>query len=725
MTIKNSIHPRILQFIKGKGWEGLRDIQIVAFDPIYSGENCILEAPTSGGKTEAVLFPVFSRIADMSLPGIKVIYIAPLKALLNDIEIRLSDYANQCGLTAFKWHGDVSQTEKIKQMIFPSDVLLTTPESLEAILLRKSNWPDVFANLEVVIVDEAHYFAISDRGAQLVSLLERLDHGIGKLPQRVAMTATIGNPDDLMTWINGNKRTSGERIIVKAKKHKEKDFQIMFFEEIDEVPTERLNDTLYRLLFNKKSIVFRNSRSKTEDSAKYINERNSIQKTGLPIQVRTHHSSVSKHLRETAESLIKMKTDVGLNAIISTSTLELGIDIGELDQIVQIGESTSAGSFLQRVGRTGRREGKPQYFRGLCQDVEELALLTACVNLGMRSVSECISFPHKTYHILAHQTICLCLQKNGISAKEIWNILSNADCFSGITPEKFQELIAFMVSQEYLRELEDGKLFTSDLTESMFLKSNWQKLFAVFDTGPMYNVVDGKKIIGTLDCDFVRSQKEMPFYFILGGIEWKAFKVNHEMQQVSVEKFKVGNIPKWSVFGHLEIPYEVAQEVGAILMGNTVFDFLQPSARNGIERLRNKYQNLCWRQGTCIVHTSDHKIYYLWTFAGSKINRSLELFAKECGIRKTHSDYQHLELKFSDTSSTNINPFIESLNNKKSLKLEDVLKSLSRPSKIPRFSKFGKCLPEELSYEALLEKAYDIKGALQLLKNLQFEFISD
>jgi ATP-dependent Lhr-like helicase len=619
----------------------------------------------------------------------------------------------------------VSQTEKLKQLTFPSELLLTTPESLEAILLRKANWNQLFNNLQSIIIDESHYFALTERGSHLLSLLERLEHEIKATPQRIGATATIGNPDELLKWLSGKNRASGKKIFAKSKKEKVKDFKIHFYdhENDSDKTSNKLYDSLYGLLLNKKSIVFRNSRSNTEDSAKYINERNKLLDTKISLKVRTHHSSVSKYYREEAEALIKMKSESSLNAIISTSTLELGIDIGELDQVIQIGEITSSGSFLQRVGRTGRREGKSQYFRGLCESSDDLLLLSACVNLGLHGISENIIFPKKAYHILAHQVICLCLQKMGISQDNLWKILSNAYCFSEITKNKFQKLIQFMIKEDFLRVDGNELLLTSNKTEKLFLNANWRRLFAVFDSGPMYNVVDGKKLIGTLDSNFVRMQ-ELPFIFILGGIEWETLKVNHDTQQVSVRKNTTGNIPKWTLFKSFDIPFEVAQEVGRVLMTDNELAFLDIDAKSGIKREREEYKNLKWNEKLWVVECSDSKKIFIWTFAGDKINRTISTLLNSSKIGKSVYDHMYVEIDPSGNENEDISGevlnFLIGFRDKTKEDIEIIIKE---KLKNIRFSKFSNCLPEELSKETLIDKSLNIERFLGELNNITFQIL--
>ena len=228
--IVNLIHPGLQKLIQAKDWKtGLTDIQLEAIPVILSGEDCIIEAPTAGGKTEAVLFPTLTIAAQKKANSVQILYLAPLRALLNDIQNRVKEYSEACGLHSFKWHGDVSQKEKINAFQNPAQVLLTTPESLEAILLRKAGWQLFFSDLQTIIIDEAHNFAGVDRGSHLVSLLERLESKLDHQPQRIAVTATIGNPQEMLQWLAGTRRKIGKRIFVDSSTREENDFKIKFF----------------------------------------------------------------------------------------------------------------------------------------------------------------------------------------------------------------------------------------------------------------------------------------------------------------------------------------------------------------------------------------------------------------------------------------------------------------------------------------------------------------
>jgi ATP-dependent Lhr-like helicase len=719
-SVFSRLHPGLQKIVQEKGWTGgLSEIQLKAIPIIMEAKDCIIEAPTAGGKTEAVLFPTLTRASFNKKRSVQVLYLAPLRALLNNIEKRAGEYAVACGLHSFKWHGDVDQKEKIKELNNPSQLLLTTPESLEAILLRKSGWVDFFSELETVVIDEAHNFAAGDRGGHIASLLERLEKAIGKTFQRIALTATVGNPQDMLRWLAGSNRKPGTRIHVSSKKKKTKDFLVKLFDKardndvvIDEKSHIRQFNILYQLLAKKKSIIFGRSRKKTEELAAVIRKRNDYSRTRNPIKVRTHHSSVSKFYREEAEKLIQVASETGLNAIISTSTLELGIDIGALDQVIQIGPLVSSSAFLQRVGRTGRRENKEQFFRGLCTSRDDLVLITAVVSLGLRGISEAIGFPKKAHDLMAHQLICLSLQNNGIKEAAAWNILSDGHCFSGITAYQFSELVRVMIQKKYLRDV-DGELIVGETSEKEFLGSNWLRLFATFDSAPMFDVMEGKNHVGTLDSSFVQSLT-LPFFFVLGGIEWKAEKVNEKMRQVLANRTPSGNAPRWFVSGVGGVPRETAKEAGRILFGNHTPGFLDEEAVMGIESERDTHRALNWDDRKWILNISESGNPQIWTFAGSRINLTLALILKEKNIGDVSSNYKSIEIKPHVVDSGRLVTLISNTLEEITCMGKNQYLSLGNrlASQISRraFSKFSKCLSDKLWAESVAERALDMIG---------------
>lgn len=726
--INEKIHPNLKKLVIENGWKEFSEIQIKSFPIIYNGEDCIIEAPTSGGKTEAVLFPTLSRAAKNKKEGINILYVAPLKALLNNIDKRAQKYAETCGLHAFKWHGDVAYNKKVNEFNCPSELLLTTPESLEAILLRKSNWNEVFKNLECIIIDETHNFASGDRGIHLLSVLERLEYQLENLPQRIAVTATIGNPDDMLTWLAGKKRNKGKRIYATAKLNKEKDFKVHFYDSDKDINADtKLLKEMYDFLPNRKSLIFINSRSGSEIIAGKIKTLNSEIGGRNAVEVRTHHSSVSKFFREQAEFLIAIKNESGLQAIINTSTLELGIDIGELDQVVQINSLSCSSSLLQRVGRTGRRENKPQILKAFVNQRTDFIILIAVINLTLRGISEKIYFYKKAFHILSHQLICLSLQMHGISSDLAWQILSNVYSFSNISREEFDEMISYMVKIQIMRFV-DSELVISELGEKKFLGANWRNLFAVFNSAPLYEVTNGKNQVGTLDANFVEGQKT-PFLFMLGGMEWIANEVKYKTRQVVAKKTGSGKAPKWKTASGTEIPFETAQEIGRILFNSESPIFLDLLGLETLKSLRDEIKNVCWKSGQIIISKNSEEDYDIYTFAGCKINRTLAIMLNIYGIGITSSDHISVNIKSNivdfeinqpiniDNLGENIEKFFEQVNDLSSQEISELQNKFEENLKEVPFSKFSQCLSSSLNKKTLSEKVFDLDAVLGLVNN--------
>lgn len=726
-----SLHPGLQKWISESGWHELTPIQRKAIPAILDGADCILEAPTAGGKTEAVLFPVLTRAAQLEEPGVKVLYVAPLRALLNNIELRGITYASACSLHAFKWHGDVDQKEKIRSMVEMPDLLMTTPESLEAILLRKSGWQNLFKPLVSVVLDEAHNFASGDRGGHLLSVLERIETACESPPQRIALTATIGNPSELLKWLAGTRRNTGTRIHVTADPP-ERDFLIKHFdsevENEETLPEDRAQfrriRSLHALLPHNKTIVFTTSRRATESYTKAIQEFGRAS-PGIKLRLRTHHSAVSKYYREQAEQLIQIGSETGLDAILSTCTLELGIDIGSLDRIIQMDALSSPSAFLQRVGRTGRRPGKSQFFRGLTIKREGLLLLSATVSLGSSGKSEAILFPTRAFHLLAHQLICLSLQSFGITQLEAWEVLKGAYCFSGITEDEFDQLVGYMCNVDYLR-LDGGLLISGDQTEREFLHSGWRRLFAVFETAPLYDVFHAKNHVGTLDASFVEVLKP-PFLFILAGKRWNAEKVDHKTHKVFAEPAARGNAPAWVSFGGPDVPYETAQEAGRIVHEESPPAFLDSEAQSSFVDLQRTLGTTPWRPLSFVTTIHHERKATIETYAGDKINRTLAQLALANGAKKTVSNYREVtindQLPSVDAFGIKLRDLFSRLRDgdlQSNSQLELFLLSIQRPI---RFSPFSACVPQDLSAATLIERNLDCRGLLGLMRQVQLQEI--
>lgn len=657
--------------------------------------------------------------------SVGVLYLAPLKALLNNLEKRGEDYATACRLNAFKWHGDVSGVAKRKRtMGEPPDLLMTTPESIEAMLIGRRPWRRLFRGLSTIIIDEAHNFAAGERGAHLLSLMERLEVATEARPQRIAMTATIGNPEGMSRWLSGAHREPARRVTVVGDAPI-RDYRVRIFDDAlddDETPDEdrasvRWVRATAGLVTGKRCIVFVKSRRQAEQLSRAIGYEAHVRR--IPLVLRTHHSSVSAAYREDGERLIQVAGESGLNALISTSTLELGVDIGELDAVVETSGLASPSSFLQRVGRTGRRPGRPQRFRGLVRDRDALVLQTATIRLGMRGDVEALLFPRRTFHVLAHQLLCLAIQSGGFAPDAAWAVFSQQDCFSGIERDEFDALVRHMVSEDYLHRAEPVLGFGAE-AERAFGGTTWRRLFAVFDGAALYEVHSSKGHIGTLDAGFAESLVP-PCLFMLGGRPWIAECIipKSRLLRVRPAPSQAGAVaPVWQSMGGPAVSRETAQEVGILLHGSEVPEFLDEQAAAALEAARAARAVDAWAPGDITCETHGHNLV-LATYAGDRINQTLARLLTIAGVGEATSNFERVAIKAASDPSTAVEIICGTLAD-----LRDgdwstpgaLLDTLSARQKPWAFSPFARCLPEHLLIAALLERSTDPEGLIDLAR---------
>lgn len=709
------LHRGLRDWMQQAHWQGLRPVQIDCFMPIYEGHDCLIEAPTSGGKTEAVLFPTLTRAAANRAGSVQILYLAPLKALLNDIEVRAEKYSEACSVHCFKWHGDVSHQVKLDQLRQPPQLLLTTPESMEAILLRRAEWPSFFADLRVVIIDEAHNFAAGNRGGHLMSVLARLERKIGHDVQRIALTATVGNPERLQQWLAGH-RQPGSRI-VGVGASPSRDVELRLYPDPDGehirfgsavARRERLGYTA-SVIQGRKSLVFVRSRAKAEESAQHL------QDLSPGLRARTHHSAVSSYFRELAEDSIKLRSDDAIDAIISTQTLELGIDIGDLDRVIQLGLLASPSSLLQRMGRTGRRSGQSQRLSALLVKTSELPLMTAVLNLALAGTSEALRLPTRAFHLMAHQLLTLSLQEHGVPLSTAWEVLSSAHCFHGITKPELVDLVKHMIAEDYLR-LDDGVVLVGERAEREMLGSNWRQLFAVFDSAPLYDVIHGKKHVGTLSAGFVEAL-EVPFHFILASRVWVARSVSRRGRQVRVQPAAAGHAPRWESFGGPDIPFETAQETGRLLCSDELPAFLDQEASDELEYQQRQAQDAPWRPGSITIEP-EAATARITTFGGDQVNRALARLLESEGIGEVSCNYRRLLVRRSPLGRNELRKAIEGVLESLAagpLSDAEAVRSVLESRQRPRiFSMFARCLPPHLCSAALVDQTLDAERLLEV-----------
>lgn len=392
--------------VNSLGWPSLRQLQKAAVELLVAAQDALLVAPTAGGKTEAAVFPLLTRMLDERWRGTSIIYVTPLRALLNNLLPRLEQYTAWLGRTAGLWHGDVGPTERRRITVEKPDILLTTPESLEAILVSTGrDHREFFADVRAIVVDEIHSFAASDRGWHLLGVLERIQRLTPHPIQRVGLSATVGNPDELLGWLQGS-ATDRARTVVNVPPDAAAPAPEILLDQVGTIPNAA--EVISRLHRGEKRLVFCGARADAEELAFELRE------PGVTTFV--SQSSLSADERRVSARAFAEATDC---VIVATSTLELGIDIGDLDRVIQIDAPVTVASMLQRLGRTGRRPGTVRNMLVLATDDTALLRAAGLPLLWSRGYVEPVEPPPLPHHIAAQQLLALALQE-GAFGRTTW-----------------------------------------------------------------------------------------------------------------------------------------------------------------------------------------------------------------------------------------------------------------------------------------------------------------
>ncbi len=432
------LHPALQHHIVNSlGWRELRPLQEQAIEPILAGEHALLIAPTAGGKTEAAVFPLLSKLLSEGGSGLSILYLCPLRALLNNLEARLSGYLQWVGRRAALWHGDVGTGDRKAIQRDPPDLLLTTPESLEVMLVSHGiDHGSLFSNLRAVVIDELHAFAADDRGWHLLALLERVAQVAGRDLQRVGLSATVGNPEGLLGWLAGSSLAPRRAIAPGSAAPLDAEVRI------DYVATqENAAQVIARLHRGEKRLVFCDSRSRVEDLG--------FRLRSLGVATHVSHGSLGLEERRAADRAFAEGRDC---VIVSTSTLELGIDVGDLDRVIQIDAPSTVASFLQRLGRTGRRPGSKRNLLFLTTTDETLLRATALALLWQEGYVEPIVPPPLPYPIYAQQILALAHQLAGLPRGAWERSIDRMPGFAALPADGRRQVIEYLLSAGFLHE---------------------------------------------------------------------------------------------------------------------------------------------------------------------------------------------------------------------------------------------------------------------------------
>ena len=606
MSVFSRFAPRLQEAIVARlGWTNLRPVQEEAGVAILEGNNVVVLAPTAGGKTEASMFPAISRLIDEPTDAVGVVYVAPIKALLNNQADRLGLYTEMVGLRRFVWHGDTSDHDRRRFLREPTELLMTTPESLEVMLVSQGvDVGKLFTDLKLVIVDEIHAVAGTDRGAHLMSVLERIRKLSRHDVQRVGLSATVGNPEEIVRWLQGTSQRPGV-VVDPPKPPSRKQLLVVHRPDLALIAEEAA-----RSARGVKSLFFCQSRATTEAVASHM------RRAGTTVYV--HHSAVSREERVIAEEQFHHGSDA---CIVCTSTLELGIDVGDLDRVLQSEAPDTVSSFLQRMGRTGRREGQIANTTFFCETTDGVLQAIALIELAKSGWVEHVSVNDRCWPVFIHQLLAMSLADDGIAPQAAWDHLTRFPDFKGIRRDEFDRLVEWMIHDESFVAT-GGRLVLGPKAERRFGRRNFMELFAVFSSPQSYTVQTGTgQPLGTLNQEFVDRLVEGVTCFLLGGRAWAVLEVRHDDRRVVVGPAPRGKQPTWGGFIPQFLSESICRKIRDLLACNDTYGYLTPEAA-GILAERREALGRVVTSGHPGVEIDDNEIRW-WTFAGGRINTTL------------------------------------------------------------------------------------------------------
>lgn len=726
----DSLDPRVRKWVYKQGWSALRPLQESAIPAVLARDRDVLiSASTAAGKTEAFFLPACSAIAGIT-NGFGIVYISPLKALINDQYRRLESLGEALDMPVTPWHGDVPQSKKKKIRTNPSGILLITPESLESLLINSSGWlKQAFSPLAYIVIDEFHAFIGSERGMQLLSLLNRIDHVLGRHANpvpRVALSATLGELDKVPELLRPDKRLSCETV---TDNNSSSTLQVQVKgylepvtkkgEEPQRSVEEQVCADIFRLCRGDSHLVFANSRKRTESIAATLSDM--CEENVVPNEFFPHHGSLSRELRETLEARLQ-QGNLPTTAI-CTMTLELGIDIGKVQSVIQVTPPHSVSSLRQRMGRSGRRDS-PSVLRMLISEQELTAISSIVDHLRLQLVQSMAMIrlmitkrwfePADTrqmhYSTLLHQILAITAQWGGVRADQLWSQLCQTGPFRNVDLTDFKSLLKHMGACGLLTQLASGEMVIGVEGEKL---TNHYTFYAVFNTPEEFRIVAGNRTLGTVPVDSPLLPDQ---HIIFGGRRWKVTEIEVEKKVIYVEATKGGQPPQFSG-GGMSVHDVVRQEMLAIYrendyriaIGSKRVDYADATARSLFEEGCNNFKRYNLQNSHFIA---DGQRSYILPWMGDKVVNTITALLMRRRF-KASSFAGVIEIEHASLSSVQ--------HALKEMQLTGLPSESELAADVPEkyLDKYDDYLPESLLTKGYGAKAYDIEGTqIWLQKNI-------
>ena len=728
------LHHEIKRWIFQKGWDALRDIQELAIPLILEAKrDVIISASTASGKTEAAFMPILTRLLEPDEPPGVVIYISPLKALINDQWSRLDQLCEELEIPVTPWHGDIASSKKDRFLKKPAGCVLITPESLESLIFNKgSALKSTFAGLQYVVVDELHAFIGSERGTQLQSLMNRLEILIGRHVPRIGLSATLGDPDiaaeflrpgagPQVEWVQSNENSGNPKVIVRGylelppdldnteKPEPEEGAEEASLEQTTDLGTFAIARHLYDRLRGTNNLIFPNSRRQVELYASIL--RSISEGNRVPTEFWPHHGNLSKEMREETERALK-QSERSATAI-ATSTLEMGIDIGAVESVAQIGPAPSVSSLRQRMGRSGRRQGTVPILRGYALEPElnrqsPLAdtLRESLVQFGAQIalLEENWFEPPRAggMHLstLVQQLLSAIGQYGTLDARSAYVLLCERGPFRSVSKADFVTLIKSLGSQRILTQDSDGALMHGEIGLKIV---NHYTFYAAFSSPEEYRLMWAGKPLGSLPITYPVSVGD---YLLFGGKRWKVERVSPDEKVIDVWPARGGRAPYFG--GAAGIVHTVVrQKMKTILADTEPFRFFDTKAKEMLEGARATFRAAGLATKQCLeVGTTLH--LFLWQ--GDEIQTTLALLLKSRGLTAQN---QGLVVLVEDCDEAKLDETLTSLAESGELTPFELLRDAENLAT----EKWDRFVPSPLMERNYASLRLDLPGTYELLRS--------
>ncbi len=714
----------IKEYIYSHNWSELRDIQLDAARVILESEdNLLLSSSTASGKTEAEFFPIITDILSDPDYGesVSVLYIAPLKSLINDQFIRLEELLDMTGITLTHWHGDVGASHKSNLLKNPSGILQITPESLESMIINRPNdIPRLFGGLKYVVIDEIHSMIGSDRGSQVICLLSRISRLIGRDPRRVGLSATLGDIALAAEWLAaGSTRRTATPVPAQAQLKWRLGLEHFYIQDPNELQAHSASlstaeqrdrggyakldpgyEYLYDGLYGKKALVFSNSREETEYVTATLRQISKAR--GDRDVFLIHHGNLSASLREDAEE--RMKDDTVREAVTcATVTLELGIDIGKLDRVAQIGAPTTVSAFLQRLGRSGRRGTPPEMLMLFREEMPlpnaplpqiiPWELLRGIALIDLYSTERFIEPPRVKRMPLSlafHQTLSVIASVGELKPKALAERVLSLPPLASLEREVYRALLVSAVNNEYLEMTEEGGLIIGLAGERII---NSFKFYAVFKDSEDFTVRCESEEIGT-----ITTPPPVGDRFALAGRVWEVKEIDLPRRLIFVKAVEGKMEVSWPGDSG-EIHTRVLLAMRDVLFNGKDYPFLGENAAARLDNARRVAKNARMDENAVVFLGGQSYCLFPWlgTRSFRTIRRFMQHHAGELGISDIQSEGCHyITFKAKGDAGRNFLSAVRSILEREGLDTRDLVSD----GECPVFDKYDEYIPPELLREA-------------------------